>query len=218
VNKRTRERAREMFETKKKKIRISVEGNIGSGKSTLVRNLSEHTQLNGYVQKVDALKTEINNFYIDPKKNCFDLQNKFQLQYKESWDFANIRRGDFCIEGILSTFFVFTRVNYDLANLTDTEFTQLDFSYQDRNLPMAFDFDVIFYLYSTDLNINLQRIKDREQLKEEQKITIEYLKTIEDQYESYLKPKSNVIRINNTHLSAEETLKIVMENLKERIN
>ena len=107
---------------------ISIEGNIGAGKSTLAKGLASHFNLKLFEEPVDA-NPYLEKFYAEPKKYALDMQlwllaSRFR-DHVQGTELAWKGMGnDTGTNGVLfdrSLYgdSVFERVNYDLGNIDD---------------------------------------------------------------------------------------------------
>jgi deoxyguanosine kinase len=63
---------------------ISIEGNIGSGKSSLLRNLSDKHKV--IPEPVEDWGQCLTKYYEEPRKHAYELQMKAMASYKQSVD------------------------------------------------------------------------------------------------------------------------------------
>lgn len=184
---------------KNKVIIISVDGNIGSGKSTLVKYLKSKYKKNLYFLdepveewiRITDDKNEniLQKFYSDKSRYSYLFQN-----------FAFITRANILLKNIkyLKNFFgkkiivtersvetdrnIFAKMLYDSNNLTDLEYKIYNYWY--NNLYPDIKVKNIIYL-KTDPEVAYQRIKKRNR-KEEEGISLEYIKNVHNYHEKWL--------------------------------
>ncbi len=179
-------------------FRIGIIGNIGAGKSTLVKAakekpfcdiLMEHfPSLRGNAN-VHSFKEEFNPnvldaFYTDPIKNAFLAQIEFLNGRLERQKAVENCRGIVLEDRTLAEdYHVFGKAQYNLGSMTKTEFE----SYQ-RTFNLMYEKvrepDVIVYLRA-DLDTLLERIALRGR-ESEKKITREYLSLLNELYEEFI--------------------------------
>ena len=186
------------FYNKNKIIVISVDGNIGSGKSTLVKYLkSKYKNLYFLDEPVDEWiritddndENILHKFYNDKSRYSYLFQN-----------FAFITRANILLNNInnLKNLLgkkiiitersvetdrnIFAKMLYDSNNLTDLEYKIYNYWY--NNLYPDIKVKNIIYL-KTDPEIAFQRIKKRNR-KEEEGITLDYINDVHDYHEKWL--------------------------------
>ena len=171
---------------------ISIEGNIGSGKSTILSKLSEH----GYQVLPENVKQWNNedwlsDFYESPKENGFSFQMKVLFSHLNKEKNPNCQvfteRSAYtshnCFGRLLYEDEVISRRNYYLMN---------DYYESFSKLPKK-----IIYLRTNPL-VCLARIKTRGR-ETETNISIDYLNKLHTKHEKYLietPPDCNIITIN----------------------
>lgn len=157
-------------------MRISIEGNIGAGKSTTLK----HLQNSGYEvfpEPVQEWKDWLPEFYADKKRWAFG----FQMKVLSS--FLTPTYPDTCIveRSPVSTRHVFGQLLYNDGCLTDREWSL----FKDVYDSYAWTPDVIIYI-KVDPEVALKRIKARDR-RGESHIDLEYIKKINFQYNIMLK-------------------------------
>lgn len=180
---------------------LCIEGNIGSGKSSLMRRiepllpsnvkiLMEPVHLFSYYKGFSPLKA----FYDDPKKYAFFLQNHvIDSQLKHFRQQVNLGGGEEKIKLLISerTLYspiLFTNTLFKSGCLTPMEKEKLHEYSQNVihttlcNKPMGADY--LFYLHLPPLDC-IQRIRIRGRDGEEG-ITTGYLSTLEHEYSTYI--------------------------------
>ena len=197
---------------------IAVEGNIGTGKSTLLNKLKNHIDSSKIIfcqEPIDEWtkiknkngETILNEFYNDPKKYSFSFQimilktmnDLLQNTIKNNPQCEMI----ICERSFLSSRYVFTKMLYNDGLMNDIEYQIyediFDSWYTNYLIP-----DKIIYLYSST-EICLQRIQKRSR-NGENNIGIEYLQKCNDHYRDFL------VLFNGYDLPMIPILKIDVEN------
>ena len=183
----------------KKPTIVAIEGNIGTGKSTLLHYLKDHIDssriifLQEPLDEWDKVKnreneTILKKFYDDPKKYSFPFQIMILKTMKELLQ-RTIENNPqceiiLCERSILSSRYVFTKMLYENGLMNDIEYQIykdiFDIWCTDDNiLP-----DKIIYLYCS-AEISLERIKNRNR-EGENDIDLEYLKNCDISYRNFL--------------------------------
>lgn len=174
----------------KPKLRIAIEGNIGSGKSTFLQNMPDYvTKVQEPVSEWLELKDEFEkplfeHFYEKPSKYSFLLQmNILASRYKTMNDIMNTN-SDICMfeRSIMTTKHIFVNSLYEMNEMTKMEHDVFNNMYDSINPDMFVD--GIIYLRCAP-HISYSRIMRRNR-KCESTITLEYLKTLHNKHEEWL--------------------------------
>ena len=160
---------------------ISIEGNIGTGKTTLLKSLQNNKYKSVY-EPVDEWGDWLNLFYKD-KRNAFGFNMKILHSYQSKLKDENIisERSPFTSKEIF----------YKLA--LKEKFS----SYCEYNLYCDY-YDLLaripdYFIYiQTDPEVCLERIKNRNR-KEEENISLEYLKELHKYHENVYNPKNFIV-------------------------
>ncbi len=164
-------------------MHIGVAGNIGCGKTTLTRMLSEHY---GWTPKYEAVSYNpyLEDYYKDIPRWSFNLEVYFLEQRFK--DVLEITKSDKVIvqdrtlyEGV----YIFVANNYAMGNLSERDYT----TYMDLfHLMMSLvqPPDLMIYLRSSIPHLVSQIQKRGRDY--EQSISIEYLKGLNDRYEKFI--------------------------------
>lgn len=203
---------------------ISIEGNIGSGKSTFLKLLKENVKdvyfLDEPVEQWDTIKDEcgktiLENYYSDPKKYSFSFQmmayisrlsllrqaiksNKYNIIITERCLYTD--KNVFC--KMLYDDTMISVMDYTIYNKWFEEFTGL--------------MDNIYYIYlKTDPQIAEKRILHRNRKGET--IKLEYLIRCNDYHDNWLNNTKNVTTIdaNEKEINMKPWLNIVKKLMSE---
>ena len=164
---------------------IAIEGNIGSGKTTLAtmiandmdaRLVLEHFADNPFLPK----------FYSDPEKHAFPLELFFMAERYHQ--LKNLKEQDLFKPQIVSDYFFVKSKLFAQNNLKKDEM-QLFNRLFDIMLSSLSKPDLLVYLYS-DVERLQQNIKNRGR-DFEQNISDEYLQNIQDKYLDFLRKQSD---------------------------
>ena len=187
--------------TKRLVMHIGIAGNIGSGKTTLTRMLSEHY---GWTPKYEAVTYNpyIEDDYKDIRRWSFNLEVYFLTQrFKDILEIAS--SDDVIIQDrtILEGVQIFVANNYDMGNLSDRDYrTYMDLFNLMMSLVKAPE--LLIYLKSSIPHLVSQIQKRGRDY--EKSISIEYLTGLNDKYEKWISGYSGqVLTIDADNLDFE---------------
>ena len=164
-------------------MHIGVAGNIGCGKTTLTRMLSEHY---GWTPKYEAVSYNpyLEDYYKDIPRWSFNLEVYFlEQRFKDVLEIAKSDKVIVQDRTLYEGVYIFVANNYAMGNLSERDYT----TYMDLfHLMMSLvqPPDLMIYLRSSipHLVSQIQR-RGRDY---EQSISIEYLKGLNDRYEKFI--------------------------------
>jgi len=201
---------------------VSIEGNIATGKSTILEYIKSLNIPNIYF--VDEPVTEWLNvkddngmnaldcFYKDQKKNSFCFQVlAYITRLKKLIDAINDHPNSVIItERCIETDkYVFAKMLYEVGNISSIEWVTYNYWYD--TFSKISKVDTIIYISTTPLEC-AQRIKKRNRV-EENLIPLEYLEQCHIKHEEWLESTTaNLIKINGNDM-----LDIIKENIKNII-
>ena len=164
---------------------IAIEGNIGSGKTTLAKKLSEDLNSRLLLEEFSEYPF-LPKFYKSPEENAFPLELFFMAeryhQLKNSTDkdlFMPLKISDY--------FFVKSRL-FAKNNLTSDQFNLFDRLFKIMFNSLDYP-DLVIYLYASVERLK-SNIKQRGRVFE-QNINTKYLNNIQDTYLDYFKKQNN---------------------------
>jgi deoxyadenosine/deoxycytidine kinase len=202
---------------------ISIEGNIGSGKSTIIKNLKEHFKndneiifLQEPVDEWDTIRDENNNtilskFYLNQKKYSFAFQMMAYISrlalFKKTIE--NNPESIIITERCLNTDrYVFAKMLYDDEMLEDVEY-QIYLKWFDH-FANIFNTQKIIYL-KTDPKTCYSRISKRNR-DGESNISIEYLENCHKYHENMIsKSPNDQLLIINSNIDTDKNKDILYE-------
>lgn len=203
-------------------IRISIEGGISAGKSTLIKNLVPYLERT-YPREFKIIPEPVDMwtdyksinflklFYDDPAKYCYQFQNLVLLSLTQT---QKSQENDLIIteRSIDSGIQVFARKAQLDGQLSDSE-VQLLIGWRDLvSKEFKLSADHVIYI-KTDPSVCLERMHRRNRL-EENKITLDYLSQISNLHDSWLLDKEHVTVVDgNQDISTvvNECCKIIKE-------
>ena len=164
---------------------IAIEGNIGSGKTTLATMLSNDIDARLVLEQF-ADNPFLPKFYSDPEKHAFPLELFFMAERYHQ--LKNLKEQDLFKPQIVSDYFFVKSKLFAQNNLKKDEM-QLFNRLFDIMLSSLSKPDLLVYLYS-DVERLQQNIKNRGR-DFEQNISDEYLQNIQDKYLDFLRKQSD---------------------------
>lgn len=182
-------------------MHIGIAGNIGSGKTTLTRMLSEHY---GWIPKYEAVTHNpyIEDYYSDILRWSFNMEVYFLTQrFKDILEIA--RSEDTVIQDrtILEGVYVFTANNRDMGNISERDFsTYMDLLHAMMSVVRMPD--LLIYLKSSIPHLVSQIQKRGREY--EKSISIEYLTGLNTRYEEWISGyKGDILTIDADNLDFE---------------
>ncbi len=164
-------------------MHIGVAGNIGCGKTTLTRMLSEHY---GWTPKYEAVSYNpyLEDYYKDIPRWSFNREVYFlEQRFKDVLEIAKSDKVIVQDRTLYEGVYIFVANNYAMGNLSERDYT----TYMDLfHLMMSLvqPPDLMIYLRSSIPHLVSQIQKRGRDY--EQSISIEYLKGLNDRYEKFI--------------------------------
>ena len=164
---------------------VAIEGNIGSGKTTLATMLANDLDARLVLEQF-ADNPFLPKFYSDPEKHAFPLELFFMAERYHQ--LKNLKEQDLFKPQIVSDYFFVKSKLFAQNNLKKDEM-QLFNRLFDIMLSSLSKPDLLVYLYS-DVERLQQNIKNRGR-DFEQNISDEYLQNIQDKYLDFLRKQND---------------------------
>ena len=176
-------------------MHIAIAGNIGAGKTSLTKLISQHYQLDIYLE--DVIKNPyLKDFYTDMKKWAFNLQIYFlNKRFYQLLEIKNKQKSVVQDRTIYEDIYVFATNLNKLGLLSQRDFTTY-YTFFELMETLIKGPDLLIYLRSSVPNLLKQiNIRGREY---EKNINANYLKQLNDHYENWIKnyDKSKLIIID----------------------
>jgi|TARA_Y100000385_G_scaffold258366_1_gene286313 deoxyadenosine/deoxycytidine kinase len=202
---------------------ITIDGNIGCGKSSILTYLHKTYKLPVDLEPVESWQSYLNNIYNntnnnDNNSNVFNFQVRIWLdrcwiQNKKDNDFSNIilvERSPYFIKKS----FIETAKNNNVINLEEYQIL-LDLH---KKTDEKWNNNIYIYLKS-EPELCLSRIKKRNRQSED-KITLEYLKQIHNTHEENIIKLKKEVGENNIYIINIEnkTIQIISNEINNIIN
>ena len=161
---------------------ITIEGNIGAGKTTLAHLLSKHLDARLILEEF-AENPFLPKFYESPKQYAFPLELFFMAErYKQLKDLLQTKD---MFQNVTVSDYLFTKcLLFAKVNLPDEEFRLYQKLFDIIN-PQIVQPDILIYLH-TPVNKLQENIKKRNR-KYEQQIPNDYLFSLQETYTQYIK-------------------------------
>lgn len=166
-----------------KKIFITLAGNIGSGKTTAAKLISQYFGYELFDEPVIDNRF-LRHYYADMKRWSYTLQMEFLIRRVEHHELIDTVPKS-CVQdrSLYEDPEIFAKYLHGLGHMTDDELN-LYFEYFVRLNRKLIQPDLIIYLQVEDVQILLNRIRKRGR-KEEQGITAEFLEGLRGYYISF---------------------------------
>ena len=191
---------------------ITIEGNIGAGKTTLAHLLSKHFNARLILEEF-ADNPFLPKFYESPEQYAFPLELFFMAErYKQLKDLLQTKD---MFQNVTISDYLFTKcLLFAKINLGDEEFRLYQKLFDIIN-PQIVQPDILIYLHAS-----VSKLKDNIKKRNrgyEQNISNEYLFSLQETYTQYIKQhniKALFIDVSNADfLGNEEHLKVVIDAL-----
>lgn len=192
----------------KEKIHVSLEGNIGCGKSTVFSSLKKYTQVPVLLENVNNWKY-LKKYYECPQLYAYPLQKEILLDLQKRFKGYQKVISERCAKTSVQ---VFAALNVEAGNISQDQL-QLLIS-MELQIPGP-----THYIYlELKPKLLVERIRKRAR-ESESAITLEYLEQVHEKQEIFLSTVTKpVYRIDASHTEEEvlqETLNILASILKK---
>ncbi len=191
---------------------VTIEGNIGAGKTTLANFLSKHFNARLILEEF-AENPFLPKFYESPAQYAFPLELFFMAErYKQ---FKDLLQTKDMFQTVTISDYLFTKcLLFAKVNLPDEEFRLYQKLFEIIN-PQIVQPDILIYLH-TPVNKLQENIKKRNR-EYEQSIPNDYLFSLQETYTQYIKQhniKTLFVDASNADFLGNEThLKVIVDAL-----
>lgn len=179
-------------------MHIGVAGNIGSGKTTLTRMLSEHY---GWVPKYEAVTYNpyLEDYYKDIPRWSYNLETYFLAQrFKDVLEIAKSKDVIIQDRTLFEGVYIFVANNRDLGNLSERDYNTYMQLFEEM-MSMVQPPDLLIYLKST-VPYLVAKIQKRGR-EYEQSMNLEYLSGLNRRYDEWIESyKGKVLTIDADNL------------------
>ena len=199
---------------------IAVAGNIGSGKTTLTRQLSKHFGWDAHFEDIDD-NPYLNDFYLDMQRWSFNLQIYFlNSRFNQMLSFR--RSGKTLIEDrtIYEDAYIFAPNLHSMGLMSTRDFENY-FTLFNLMSSLIQPPDLIIYLRASVPTL-VRQIQKRGR-KYEENIRLDYLKRLNERYEawveSYKLGKLLIIDVDSNNFSDKpEDLSVVIDKVNAELH
>ena len=182
-------------------MHIGIAGNIGCGKTTLTRKLSEHY---GWTPKYEAVTYNpyLEDYYKDIPRWSYNLETYFLAQrFQDLLDIAKSREVIIQDRTILEGVEIFVANNHDLGNLSDRDYDTYMQLFR-LMMSMVSPPDLLIYLKCGVPHLVSQIQKRGRDY--EQSMSLEYLSGLNERYEKWIAEyRGRLLVIDADHLDFE---------------
>ncbi|MBR0239927.1 MAG: deoxynucleoside kinase [Bacteroidales bacterium] len=183
-------------------MHIGIAGNIGSGKTTLTRMLSDYY---GWTPKYESVTYNpyLEDYYKDIPRWSFNLEIYFlEQRFRDILDIAKSKKVIIQDRTIFEGVYIFVANNYAMGNLSERDFSTYMRLFEAIMSTVKYP-DLMIYLRSSVPHLVSQIQKRGRDY--EQSIGIDYLKGLNDRYEKFIGEdyKGKVLTIDADNLDFE---------------
>ena len=162
---------------------VSVEGNIGAGKTSLTKIISKKYNskclFENYIDN-----PYLKSFYKNPKKYSYDVETYFLNERIKSLQDSMLDKN----QAIVADYSLYKSLIFSKQNLNSSDFKKYNLEYE-KGLSLIKEPNLIIYLNAPTWFL-LDRIKKRGRVFE-RNISVSYLKTIEKGYRGFFNKKKS---------------------------
>jgi deoxyadenosine/deoxycytidine kinase len=186
-------------------MKIAIEGNIGSGKSTIITRLCQEKRIPVFLEPVHEWKDWLTLFYQDSARwgLAFNLHVLLTFNQWKNNEFPAVYE-----RSPISNKNVFTQLAYEQGRMNELEMTLFSTMYG----KLAWEPDIVIYI-RTDPEVSMKRMEKRARSCESS-VPLEYLRDIHNKHECLF---NNGHKVMNTTMSKNNktTIYIVDGNRSE---
>lgn len=188
-------------------MRISIEANIGAGKTTLIQRLGAADALGIpiYLEPVEEWREWLQLFYTDPLRwgLTFNLNALMSFTRVPSSEKILVERSP------VSCHHVFTALQHASGHMNDLEYALFKKIYDS----VAWTPDIVVYL-KTDPSVCHERMRKRDR-ESERGVSLEYLEAIHERHEALMATANKRPIVIDGNQDADAVLADVLKNIKE---
>lgn len=167
---------------------LFIDGIIGAGKSHLTDLIKQKYKTITVIQEPVGLWMEsglLENFYNDPERWCFQLQEYVMETFKEILEQYLVKNDDFLIveRGHLSAFTVFSYLHMKSGLMSREDYEKMEEKYHWYHRDLCKRGYVLDHIYlDVPIETAMKRLQQRNRLNESNKVSIEYQQRLLDRF------------------------------------
>ncbi len=185
-------------------MKISIDGNIGCGKSSLLSKLCQETRFPVFLEPVNDWNELLTLFYEDPVRWGLSLNTKILLSF---YKFKNNDFDSLYERSPISNRYIFCELQHEQGKMNELEFNLFNEIYKQ----LYWTPDLIIYIRTTP-EVSMERMKKRNR-DCENNVSFEYVQAIHEKYENLVNSNKYNIKIIDGNQSPEkvydDALKII---------
>lgn len=168
--------------------KISIEGNIGSGKSTVISKLCQDIRIPVFLEPVEEWKEWLTMFYSNPERWGMSFNLNVLLTFNK-W--KNNAFNSVYERSPLSNRYIFAELQFDSGRMNNLEMKMFEQIFNN----LAWTPDIVIYI-RTDPEVSMKRMQERGRTCEDN-VPLDYIKSVHNKYEELFKC-ANVDKTENT--------------------
>ncbi|VVC37879.1 Hypothetical protein CINCED_3A006053 [Cinara cedri] len=178
----------------KRPFRVAIEGNVGAGKSTLIKYFENFNEVELNLEPIETWR-DLNGHnllqlsYSDPQRWNFAFQHNVQLSRLSIQSKSTNKAIQIFERSLQNNRYCFVEMAHDKGLLSSPEFGVICQWYDFIEKNVDIELDLIVYL-RTSPDIVYKRMQERNR-PEERTIPLEYLEDLHNYYEKWLIEKTN---------------------------
>lgn len=179
-------------------MKISIEGNIGSGKSSVLSRLCKETRIPVFLEPVDDWKDWLSEFYANPSRwgMSFNINVLMSFNQWKNNEFLSLYE-----RSPVSNRYVFSKLQYDQGRMNKLELELFEKVYD----KLAWTPDVVIYI-RTNPETSMERMKKRARQCEDE-VPLDYLQAVHQKYEDIFNTTEYLAR---TYTVSDKKCKIII--------
>lgn len=188
-------------------MKISIDGNIGCGKTTVIQKINDKMRIPIFLEPLHKWHDLLQLFYENPQKWAFPFNLEVMTSFHE-W--KNNTFPAIYERSPLSCRHVFTELNHANGHLHKLELQIFDKIFKE----LSWNPDVLIYI-KTDPSICMKRMQERGR-QCEQGVSSEYIQAIHDKYEQLVSEINSNIHLHV--VDGNQNKEKVVDDVKNIIN
>lgn len=181
-------------------MKISIEGNIGCGKSSVLSKLCSEMRIPVFLEPIDEWKEWLTQFYKNPSRWGMSFNLKVLMSFskwKQNTFFACYERSP------ISNRHVFAQLQYEHDRMEQIELSLFDDIYKS----ISWEPDVAIYI-RTDPKVSMERMQKRARSCENN-VSLDYITAVHNRHEAIFEPEKKLKYIDSKY--ARNTRMIIID-------